>query len=487
MPRNGAGTFGVLNPIQVGQLRSSSAVNGNFTDAGDELTNSLPLDGQAGMIGQFQAADGSLQEPGISFDLDRDTGFRRSASDEVKWVGGGSDRATMDANGKLTLAGALDVTGALIPTSGRFGPQVLAGTSAARATLRLSANDTSEHEIASYQAGSGAGAKGSLRLVGGGANDVVTMRFYVNDVLTFQWTNSLFTHEVDTRFGASGIRGDTDGFLDFPEITAPSGPAANVSRLYARDDSGTTKLFYKDGAGSEHTFQPSADRQIFTGSGTWTKPTDGQTTALIEMWGAGGSEGGGGGAYNRKHIVLASLSGNVSVTVGSGGVLGAGGNTSFGSYLSAFGGGRGGFQGGGGGGPLSVGGNSISTVSAGDGGFPLGLLAGFEWGDGGENANAGTCNPFGGAGGGANGNVGEVAFFGGAGGGGLDAGVGHGGISVFGGGGGGGPIGGNGGLSILGGGNGGGGSSAGTAPGGGGGGSGAGGNGARGEVRITCW
>ena len=57
MPRNGAGVFAVLNPILVGALRSSSAVNADFVDAGDEITGSLPLDGQAGMTGQFKAAN----------------------------------------------------------------------------------------------------------------------------------------------------------------------------------------------------------------------------------------------------------------------------------------------------------------------------------------------------------------------------------------------------------------------------------------------
>lgn len=494
MPRNGAGTFSIINPVVVGALRSSSAVNQNFTDAGDEITNSLPINGEAGMSGQFKAIDGSALVPGMAFSADTNVGFRRSATDEMKWVAGGSDRATMDANGKLTLAGGLEVSGALSHNTGAFGPQTLAGTGAARATLRRTENDTDEHELATYESGSGSGAKGSLRVVGGGSNDVATMRFYVNDVLTFQWTGTLFTHSVDTLFGASGIRADTDGFLDFPEVTAPSAPTANTARAYARDDSGTTRLYYKDGSGNERNFQPPVDQQTFTSSGTWTKPTAGQTIAKIEAWGGGGgcgSGGGGGGGYSVIVITISSLSNNVSVTVGSGGndTGTDGGNSTFGSYLTAYGGGGSSSSGGGGGGGVAgKGGNVTSTVSAGDGGLYNGILGSATWGDEGDPPN---CNPFGGGGGGnsssSSGVDGQISLFGGGGGGGWALGSGNGGASIFGGGGGAGQsFGGSasGGISIFGGN---GGSNGDGTPPGGGGGAVFGANGARGEVRITCW
>jgi hypothetical protein len=509
MARNGAGTFAVLNPIVVGALRSSSAVNANFIDMGDEITNSLPINGEAGMSGQLKVIDGSAIAPGMAFDDDTNLGFRRSNPDEMKWVAGGTDRATMDANGKLTLPGALSVATDFTKTGGIFNPQTLAGTGAARLTMRLTTNDTTEREIASYQSGSGSGAKGSLRVVGGGANDVATMRFYVNDVMTFQWTGSLFTYGVDVGVGLPPVD-STDllfaaaGYIDFPEREAAnvSAPASNVARLYAKDDSGTTKLYVKDAAGTEIPLQRESVRQVFTASGTWTKPTTGQTMALVEMWGGGGSGGsegggdgdacgGGGGSYSRKLIALASISASVAITVGAGGAASvpdgngnAGGTTAFGSYLSAFGGGRGGTEGGsggGGGGPGSVG-------SEGTGGGPLGTNGANQWG------SSGDSNPFGGAG------QNEDAFFGGGGGG--DGGISAvpGGDSVFGGGGGGGvsllSTAGAGGNSIFGGNGGGGGAdvngTAGTAPGGGGGGAAnssglTSGAGARGEVRVTCW
>jgi hypothetical protein len=516
MARNGAGTFAVLNPIVVGALRSSSAVNANFTDMGDEITNSLPINGEAGMLGQFKATDGSTVAPGIGFDIDTNTGFRRSNIDEMKWVGGGNDRATMDANGKLTLAGGLSVATHFTKTGGVFNPQTLAGTGAARLTMRQTTNDTTEREVASYQSGSGTGAKGSLRIVGGGANNIATMRFYVNDVLSFQWTGTLFTHEADTRFGASGIRADIDGFLDFPEISAPSAPSSNIARLYAKDSSGITGLYFKDGSGTELPFQSPVDRQVFTSSATWTKPTLGQTMALVEVWSGGGSGGrtsnpsdyaggGGGGGYSRRLIAVASLSAAVAVTIGAGGTVAVasvdsgnpGGNSSFGSYVRSFGGGAGNFGpgggsngGGGGGGGLTSAGETGGFTTGGNGGGSLGFLGSDTWGDGSTEGNA---NPFGGGGAPGNGNIVGDAFWGG-GSGSVFSSTGISGSSVFGGGGGGGESQSNntpGGIAIISGGNGGdgGGSRTGVVPGGGGAGNNDGtpGAGARGEIRVTCW
>lgn len=521
----------MVNPILVGALRSSAAVNQDFTDMGDEITNTLPIDGQAAMTGQFKAADGTALRPGISFSADQNLGFRRRATDEMAWVAGGQDRAIMDADGRLTLSNGIQVTGS-VNISSNLAPQSLTGTGQTPLTMRRNENTTDEVTIATFESGDGSGTKASLRMVGGAANDVATMRFYIGTTLVFSWTASLFTKHVDVAFGTN-LRADTDGYVDLTEVTAPSSPAANVGRMYCRDASGTTMLFYKDSGGAERPIGPTMDRQVFTASGTWTKPAGG-TQALIECWGGGASGGkattntagggGGGGAYASKMIALASLSASVSVTVGAGGTAqttaltagNPGGDTSFGSVLSAFGGGAGAGSGtatnGGGGGGGSQAAGAAGSGSAGDstggaGGTPRGSLGAATWGAG-NTAGDANCNSFGGGGGGGGdsvigtdvGGAGGAALLGGGGGGSgqQDGAVAAGAGSVFGGGGGGGgnsvTPGGTGGTSIFGG-NGGAGNFdanagvAGTTPGGGGGGTetGTSGAGARGEVRITVW
>jgi hypothetical protein len=523
MPRNGAGTFTVLNPVQIGQLRSSSQVNANFTDAGDELTNSVPLDGSADMTGQFKPISGTAPSPGISWVVDPNTGFRLVGADEMTWVAGAQDRATMDANGKLTLRNGLEVTGS-VNLSSVLKPQLLFGNGQTLLTLGREENDTSEHRIMSYQSGSGSGVDGSLRIVGTGSNAVSTARYYVDTVKVLGFSSTLTATDADVQTGGVELR--VGGNIRFTAPSAiPSVPAVNVARLF----SFVNGVFYRDSAGiTSQIDTPAVERQIFTANGTWNKPVDGQTTVLIEMWGGGGGggggtssdgggSGGGGGAYSRRVMSIASVSAAVSVAVGGAGIgsgnanrLGtAGGDSSFGTYLSAYGGGGGsaGFNdvshgGGGGGGLLSAGDTQpyntpLSTVR---GGLPRGDLGNTEWGGtGGTFGTDRNSNPFGGgagpvtststraglwggAGGGTGGNfdaIGSDAVYGGAGGGGIDdAGATRaGGSSVYGG---------NGGASGVNG-------VAGGVPGGGGGAcgstplAGTGGDGGRGEVRITCW
>ena len=104
--------------------------------------------------------------------------------------------------------------------------------------------------------------------------------------------------------------------------------------------------------------------KIFTSSGTFTVPS-GVTQVLVTLIGGGGggskggggslsgAGGGGGGVYYRTPVTVTPGS-SIPVTIGSGGAGGtsshidgyAGGTSSFGSYLSATGGGPGRGQGG---------------------------------------------------------------------------------------------------------------------------------------------
>jgi hypothetical protein len=211
--------------------------------------------------------------------------------------------------------------------------------------------------------------------------------------------------------------------------------------------------------------------QEFSGSGTWNKPTNKPSSAmvLIQCVGAGGSGGrageddggggGGGGAFAYRWLQLSAMGDTETVTIGAGGTAktaddtdgAAGGNTTVGSLITCYGGGGGegittqGGGGGGGGGWMSAGTNGGATDDdGGNGGDPImdnGIYADYtdtyipdlnrcgiggigEWqeqvsghegcggmggsGGGGGNANGGTGGP-----------AGAAAYAGGGGGGGA--------------------------------------------------------------------
>lgn len=106
-----------------GTIISTAAVNSDFSDIATALTQSLARDGQGGMTGALLAIDGTVSAPGISFVADPDTGFRRSAANQVAAVIGGTDIFTITATG-ITLSVGSSITGALAIT----GTLALTGT-----------------------------------------------------------------------------------------------------------------------------------------------------------------------------------------------------------------------------------------------------------------------------------------------------------------------------------------------------------------------
>lgn len=311
--------------------------------------------------------------------------------------------------------------------------------------------------------------------------------------VTHQFINSISTSGVPALSqpaftDVTGTAAATQGGTGLTSYSTGDVPYASGSSTLSKLAIGTTGQVLTVSGGLPVWGSGASNLQTFTsGTSTWTKPGSG-TMAFAQCYGGGGSGGrqtsgagggggGGGGGYNAAYFPLASLSATETVTIGAGGTAitsgassgNAGGTSSFGSHLFAYGGGGGAQASGGGGGGGGGGTNGTgTTASSSSGGF-----GGLGWG----NVAVGFgSNPTTGGSGAAQTADGLGSGYGGGGGGGGGGSNGDGGASQFGGGGGGGGSG-AGGVSISGGGSGGiggsGGGAGGTgsAPSGGGGGS----------------
>lgn len=228
--------------------------------------------------------------------------------------------------------------------------------------------------------------------------------------------------------------------LTIPEISAPGTPGSGYYAIYAKTDGilygkndGGTEVALGGGGGSTVTVMTTP------GSTNWT-PAASSKAVRVGLVGAGGGGasgacggngavragggGGGGGSIVWRDFRISDLTTPVSVTVGTGGPGGAhagttahdgfagtaGGNTTFGAYLTAYGGGGGiatantiaAETGGAGGGSAGVGANG-ATATTNLGGSPA-ATAGADGisgqGGGSNSASHGGAAEFGGGAGG---------------------------------------------------------------------------------------
>lgn len=114
MSRNGSGSFNPNTTFSAGNAWTAAVVNAMYDDIGDEITNSIALDGQSVMTGQLKAANGTAASPSITFGSDLNTGFYRIGADSIGASVNGALLATFSGAGITLASGAFvgSLTGA---------------------------------------------------------------------------------------------------------------------------------------------------------------------------------------------------------------------------------------------------------------------------------------------------------------------------------------------------------------------------------------
>ncbi len=117
MPRNGAGVYTLAQPAFTPQTPiSSAAVNSDFSDIASAITTSIASDGQTTMTGALK-----LDNAGVIYGSDPNTGIRRTASDEQAIFVGGGDVLKVTTTAVLVFAD-LNVSGRVLSGGGDLVP-----------------------------------------------------------------------------------------------------------------------------------------------------------------------------------------------------------------------------------------------------------------------------------------------------------------------------------------------------------------------------
>lgn len=117
MARNGSGSMAIVNVFAPSTTISSSKVNANFTDIGNEITNSVAVDGQSTMTAPLKLANGTVSAPGLTFGSDTNVGMYRIGADNIGIAVNGAKVLDIETTG-LSITGTVTPSGQIVSSAG---------------------------------------------------------------------------------------------------------------------------------------------------------------------------------------------------------------------------------------------------------------------------------------------------------------------------------------------------------------------------------
>jgi len=118
MPRDSSGNYTLPagNPVVTGTVITSSWANPTMSDLAAEMTNSLSRNGQGGMLAPLKFADGTVNDPSISFTGEPTLGIFRDAAGVFGIAGLGKRLALFNATiGRMEMKSGINPAVGLFP------------------------------------------------------------------------------------------------------------------------------------------------------------------------------------------------------------------------------------------------------------------------------------------------------------------------------------------------------------------------------------
>jgi len=132
MPRNSAGTFALVagNPVVDDTVIEASWANDTLNDIAAEIQDSLSRSGKGGMLVPMEFADGTVDDPSITFSAAPTTGLYRAGTNDVRFSLAGVDLITLTtaliklvarvADGATAVGVTIDTANALTTTGAKL-------------------------------------------------------------------------------------------------------------------------------------------------------------------------------------------------------------------------------------------------------------------------------------------------------------------------------------------------------------------------------